>query len=119
MKVVLILLGVFILIASVLVMCGMSVGMAELFSILIMVTVPICGIIYLTGTRRGKIIARGLRIADIRDKRRVREYNESWHRENRSFIERCEREDSQEIGTPSSDEESSVGYFGSDSGDGV
>lgn len=58
-------------------------------------------------------------IEDARKKRIMRENLETWNRCNRDFIKQCEREDAAASSGPSADESSTVGFFGSDSGDGT
>ncbi len=68
--------------------------------------------------------ARAGAIAEARKKRIMRENLETWNRENRAFIKKCEREDARRIDQgkfgygPSADESSITGFYGSDCGDG-
>lgn len=62
--------------------------------------------------------ARAGALAEAREKRIWRENLDTWHRNNRDFIRKCERENARNIDRPSSDESSTVGFYGSDSGDG-
>ncbi|HAP20289.1 MAG TPA: hypothetical protein DCR27_03350 [Lachnospiraceae bacterium] len=62
--------------------------------------------------------ARAGALAEARKKRIMRENLDTWNDYNRDFIRKCEREDDRKGGRPSSDESSTVGYYGSDAGDG-
>lgn len=64
------------------------------------------------------LCARAGALAEARKKRIMRENLETWERYNRDFIRKCEREDARNSGNPSSDESSTVGFYGSDPGDG-
>ncbi len=57
-------------------------------------------------------------IANLREKRIIKELQKYWEEENADFIRQCELENERKIFEPSSDESSTVGYYGSDSGDG-
>lgn len=61
---------------------------------------------------------RAAMIEEIRKKRILRENLETWNRMNRGFIRKCEREEAKRRNRASSDESSTVGFYGSDSGDG-
>mgnify|MGYP000553659835 FL=1 len=64
---------------------------------------------------------RAIAMAEERKKRIMRENLETWNRENRAFIEKCNREVDYLVdhgGHPTADESSTVGFFGSDCGDG-
>ena len=55
---------------------------------------------------------------DTYEKRIMRENLKTWNREHRGFIRKCEREDADAFSRPSADESSTVGFYGSDCGDG-
>ena len=67
--------------------------------------------------------ARAGAMAEARKKRIMHENLETWNRENRDFIRKCEREDARRIDQgkfgcePTADESSTVGFYGSDCGD--
>ncbi len=63
--------------------------------------------------------ARAGAIAEARKKRIMRENLEAWNKNNRDFIRECEKEDEKISRKPSADETSTVGFYGSDSGDGT
>lgn len=63
--------------------------------------------------------ARAGAIEEARKKRIMRENLETWNRYNRDFIRKCEMEEARHHREPSADETSAVGFYGSDSGDGL
>lgn len=62
--------------------------------------------------------ARAGALAEAREKRIMRENLETWDRYHRQFIIKSERKESRRYDSPSADESSTVGGYGSDSGDG-
>lgn len=58
-------------------------------------------------------------IAEARKKRIMRENLDAWNRYNRDFIRKCEKEEDKNARKPSADETITVGYYESDTGDGI
>lgn len=96
----------------------MSIDLASWVAFGIMILFPIACILYLSFTSSGKVRMRAMCIANLREKRIIKELQKYWEEENADFIRQCELENERKIFEPSSDESSTVGYYGSDSGDG-
>ena len=82
-------------------------------------SVVILAYVYFTDEKyRRDVDMIGQRAEDTSEKRIMRENLETWNRYNRGFIRKCEREEAAAFSRPSADESSTVGFYGSDCGDG-
>lgn len=76
MKAVFILLGIYILLATILSIFGLDTETAGMVSVGIMVLVPVAGILYYSLIPSGKKKARAIRIASLKNERQAKEYHE-------------------------------------------